>query len=100
MSDLRREDDRRFGDLRGDLRVVARDVADIKLMLSEPEGTPQGRSLQRQINALDVRLGPVEIWYRKMSGVWMAIGGVGVVLGIIGSFFGLAAFFGWGGPRP
>lgn len=89
-------DDERFGELRADLKIVATDVQAIKLMLSEPEGTPQGRSLQRQISELRRDFEPVEVWYRKMSGVWMTVLGVGVVLGIVGSFFGLAAFFGWG----
>lgn len=94
--DLRRADDRRIGELRDDIRSVARDVADIKGWLSEPEGTPQGRSLQRQINEMRTRFDPVEDWYQQTRGAWRLVLGSAVVLGIVGAVFGIASYFGLG----
>ena len=111
-AEMRREDDRRFDDLTRKVTDVAKDVTTIREMLiSEPEASPLGRALLKASQNNRVLIDqqrsdfekfrredfePLDDWWQQTRGAWRLVLGTGVVLGIIGSFFGLAAFFGWG----
>lgn len=102
METLRREDDKRIGELETKVDRVADDVRSIRdMLISEPEASPLGRALlrasaenRRLIDEQRRDFEPVEVWWRQSQGLWKAILGIATVLGIVGSFFGIAAYFG------
>jgi hypothetical protein len=107
--DLRRADDDRYRDLSGKVDNVANDVKSIRdMLISEPEASPLGRSLlktssynRRLIdehwqdfqNFRKEEFDPIDDWWQQQRGAWRMVIGVGVVLGIVGSFFGILAYF-------
>lgn len=101
MDDLRRTDDRRFSDLDRKITSVAKDVSSIRdMLISEPEASPMGRALlkwaqenRRLINGLRDDFDDDHEWVMRMKGSWQAIAGAGIVFGIVGTVFGIAAFF-------
>ena len=112
-NNLRRQDDDRFTKLEGKIDETKEKVDAIHILLmTEPEASPLGRSLLKY--ALENRrliedlrtdfvrhkrddFGPLEDWWQQWRGIWRFVIGIGIVLGVIGSFFGIVAFF---GPHP
>lgn len=102
MEDLRRTDDRRINDLDRKITNVAKDVSAIRdMLISEPQASPMGRALLQRadanaaaINKLRQDYDEDHEWITRMRGTWQAIAGAGVIFGIIGTVFGIAAYFG------
>ncbi len=69
--DRRRHDDDRFSRLGEDIKDVGQDVEHLRS-----------------------RYEPMYDWWQQTRGAWRLVLGTGVVLGIIGAFFGILAFFG------
>ncbi len=108
--ELRRVDDQRFEKLDDKIDRVQKDVSSIRdMLITEPEASPLGRSLlnrsrdNRQLiddlredfeRFRDTEFKPIEDWWQQTKGAWRFIIGVGVVLGIVGAFFGVLAFYG------
>ena len=112
--ELRRVDDQRFEELKrelkSDIRAVASDVSSIRdMLISEPEASPMGRALIRrsEVNASATRelrrdfedfekerFNPVYDWWNQQKGSWKALQGLALVLGVIGAFFGILAYWG------
>ena len=103
-------DDQRLVKLDGKIDKVAADVASIRdMLISEPEASPLGRALIRRhqenrenISKLDDKFErfreedfqPIWEWWQQSKGAWRLVLGTGVILGIIGAFFGILAFYG------
>jgi hypothetical protein len=87
--------------LESKLDKVSGDVQSIRdMLISEPEASPLGRALLRKsvenrelIDEIRADFDPMYDWWQQTRGVWRAVVGLGIVLGIVGSFFGLAAYF-------
>lgn len=91
---------------------IAKDVASIReLLITEPEASPLGRSLLNRAKENRERhdrlradfelfkkeeFAPIDDWWNQTKGAWRFVLGSGVVLGIVGTFFGILAFFGLG----
>jgi hypothetical protein len=67
-------------------------------LIGEPESSALGRQLLQRavINAQNIerqggRIESLEDWRTEWSGVWRFVTGLGVVLGVIGTFLGLLA---------
>lgn len=108
----RRVDDDRIDELVEEMKSTRDDVRSIRdMLISEPEASPLGRSLLQR--AIDNRtlinknhdeflvfkkeeFKPLYDWWNQSKGAWKFVLGLGTVLGIIGSFFGVLAFFGGG----
>lgn len=102
-------DDKRFSDLDRKISEVAKDVASIReLLITEPEASPLGRSLlarshENRAAISELRrdfdqfkrqdFDPIDDWWNQTRGAWRFVLGAGVILGLIGSFFGLLAYF-------
>jgi hypothetical protein len=102
-SDIReRLSDRRIEDLTRKMERVASRVDEIReWLIGEPEASALGRQLlsrakhnRESINELDHRLEVVEDWRTEWRGSWRLLVGFGTILGIVGTFFGLLAWFG------
>ncbi len=107
--ELRREDDRRYDQLDRKVTDVKTDVRSIRdMLISEPQASPLGRALLREIDAgrretNDIRLDfdafardefkPLNDWWNQSKGIWKGVLGLATILGIIGAFFGIAAYF-------
>lgn len=95
MTDLRRRDDDRYRLLEKKVDGVAETVSDIRdMLISEPEASPLGRALLKRIVNLEEEVEPIAEWWQQWRGVWRFILGLGVVLGIVATVFGVAAYFG------
>ncbi len=98
---LRRADDDRYTDLNRKVDNVANDVKSIRdMLISEPEASPLGRALlkyaaenRRLIEEQRADFDPMYDWWQQQRGAWRLVIGAGVVLGIVGSFFGILAYF-------
>lgn len=106
----RRSDDKRFERLENSINGVAKDVSAIRdMLITEPEASPLGRSLLNRAkdnhnDIIDLRrdferfkeedFQPLWDWWNQTKGAWRFVLGAGVVLGIIGTFFGILAFWG------
>lgn len=92
---LRRTDDERYDKLERKVDGVADTVRDIRdMLISEPEASPLGRALLKRIVTLEEEIEPIAEWWQQWRGVWRFILGLGVVLGIVATVFGVAAYFG------
>jgi hypothetical protein len=103
-------DDSRFEMLDRKIDGVAENVTTIRdMLISEPAASPLGRALlardditDRNVAVLDAKFekfrteefNPIDDWWQQTKGAWRFIIGVGVVLGIVGAFFGVLAFYG------
>ena len=119
MDDQRFDDLKR--ELKADIKSVANDVSSIRdMLISEPEASPMGRALiKRSIdnraatqelrqdfekyiethehfteNIIEKRINPMYDWWNQQRGSWKAFQGLALVLGMIGAFFGILAYFG------
>ena len=99
---FRRASDERLENLERQVAAVAVRVDEIRdWLIGEPESSALGRQLlqrakanRNDINEHDRRLDSLETWRAEWRGSWRFITAVGTVLGILGSVFGIAAFFG------
>jgi len=106
---LRRVDDDRYEKLEQKVDDVGKTVGEIRdMLISEPEASPLGRSLLKA-SAENRRLiddhwtrfetfrkdefNPIDDWWQQARGAWRLVLIFSVVLGIVGTFFGVLAYF-------
>lgn len=105
-------DDKRYERLDDKITKVQEDVSSIRdMLITEPEASPLGRSLLNRArdnrdaitdlrhdfeHFKDNEFKPLDDWWNQTKGAWRVILGLSVVLGIVGSFFGVIAYFGGG----
>jgi hypothetical protein len=110
VTEGRRATDDDYKKLDAKVDTVANDVRSIRdMLISEPESSPMGRALLRRsatnTRAIDTlradfetfrkeEFNPIDDWWQQTRGVWRAVIGLGIILGIIGTFFGVVAYFG------
>jgi hypothetical protein len=101
-SDIReRLSDRRVEALTRQVEKMSTRLEEIReWLIGEPESSALGRQLLQRAKAnresiidIDHRLEVVEDWRTEWRGSWRLLVGFGTVLGIIGTFFGLLAWF-------
>lgn len=111
--ELRRRDDKRIDTLERKIDRVADAVSAIeRLLITEPEASPLGRSLLNRarenrtlIDALRhdfeafrrEEFKPIDDWWNQTKGAWRFVLAVGVTLGMVGTVLGILSYF--GGPR-
>lgn len=111
MADERRRiDDERIDELVEEMKSTRQDVRSIRdMLISEPEASPLGRSLLNKsvenrriidkhheefLTFRKEEFKPLYDWWNQSKGAWKFVLGVATVLSIVGSFFGIIAFFG------
>lgn len=103
-------DDERYAKLDRKIDKVSADVTTIRdMLISEPEASPMGRALIRrsETNARATNelredfeafkkeeFKPINDWWNQQKGSWKAIQGLALILGMVGAFFGLLAYWG------
>lgn len=119
MDDQRFDDLKR--ELKADIKSVASDVSSIRdMLISEPEASPMGRALIKRSmdnraiiqelrndfekytehhedwanDFIEKRVNPMYDWWNQQKGSWKAFQGLALILGMIGAFFGILAYFG------
>lgn len=91
MEERRRQQDKRLDALE---RKVEDAHRKIDAATSEADVSPAGRSILRRLERIETRLDPIYDWWQQTRGAWRFILGLSTVLGIIGTAFGVAAYFG------
>ena len=96
----------------GRLEELTKEVRSIRdMLISEPEASPLGRALlQRSVDNRAIveryhnefvafvkeEFQPLDDWWNQSKGAWKFVLGLSTVVGIVGAFFGVLAFFGAG----
>lgn len=109
-ADLQDQPSRRAAD--GRLAALEKRVGDVAdkvdairdMLISEPAMSPLGRRLQSQHDELRAdfesflteRFRPIEKWWDQVGGAQKVLVGISIILGVVGTFLGIANWFGFG----